>query len=133
MEIYVDFYFIESFYDHFSQFKTKRYYGYQPIIIPDQAKRYLQAYASVIRPLVLEHLDKPVQQSDPLFIQYNGNPQSISHRLSEFTSLYCGVKMASRLLRSLLETSMNQLYTKGLVTSAELAASNLINGHNSVR
>lgn len=57
-----------------TKFKTAGTYGVQPIRLTDLGRKALRMYMDKFRPYAQG--DKPIEQSDKLFIKVNGEPET---------------------------------------------------------
>lgn len=114
-----------------SAFKTRRKYGYQPIIAQKITAKLLKIYLTIVRPKVLE-LNPRAGEHDKLWLNFNGTPvskSSISHKVIKFFKNNGDIHMTSNDIRSLIETSAETLLGNGIITGEERQAVKNVNGH----
>ena len=115
--------------------KTAKYYKYQAITLSEISRKLLSVMSALdlkqhhsvmiilfgkiyelARALSVERLGENSTKAirkGLFFIKWNGNPESVSHRVSSFCSREAKLCMGTGKLRALVETKFEDLYENG--------------------
>jgi hypothetical protein len=129
------------------KFKTSASFGYQPVtgapIFLDHLRVYLRyfRYIFIYIYIVILHYNiisrefdrrkESISDSEPAFIGFHGRPVCIGKLLTKFFRRTLSLHITSNTIRSLVETSTDELCLKGVINKTAKAAVANINGHNS--
>ena len=92
-----------------TQLKTRRSFGYQPILVDEDAKHLFNLYWNVFRPIVAS--TDMCEPTSPLWLEFSGKPcKSFGAKLSNFYLYSQEINISTNRIRSLVETATNSLH-----------------------
>ena len=128
---------IPTSYHTSKEFKTHAKYGYQPVIHVEGNAALLQFYVENLRVQAVQYgfERSPQTYEDPgyLFLTSQGEPmprQSLTHMFTAFFKKG-NLHINTTTVRSLVETTAEQMKNEGKISAVERAAERDINGHSS--
>ncbi len=94
-----------------TQLKTSRCYGYQPVVVDEDAKKLFNLYWTVFRPIVVRDDDDMCQPTSPLWLEFSGKPcKTFGVKLSNFYLNSHEISISTNRIRALVETATNSLH-----------------------
>jgi hypothetical protein len=109
-------------------FKTSEAYGIQAVSLGDISKEILAMYMKFFRPRVVTSRPCP---NDPLFITFHGHPDlRLGRHVTDFFASRLGINITTTLIRSLVESTVEQRYRSGEITLEQREAMSVISGHS---
>ena len=122
---------IKSGFANSSKFKSNHKWGLQPVLAVPLTCRLIKIYASVFRPLAANaHLLQ--NPTDPLWLTFDGEKDdSIGHKVTQNFAEDMQLHITTTIIRSLVETTIDQAFVQGRVSLEEKCAVQAVNGHTS--
>lgn len=112
------------------QFKTNQRWGLQPVTLSDETFELLTFYMAELRPQV--SLISVPNPNDKLWLTHEGKPDnSVGGRVISFFRREIRLHITTTAIRSLVETTMDDLHESGVITHQQKASVQAINGHTS--
>jgi hypothetical protein len=112
------------------RFKTRQRWGLQPVILCDSTGDLLEFYLEYIRPVV--SLYNPPRNDDKLWLRYDGlREEHMGVRVTSFFQREMNLHITTTAIRSLVETTMDDLHEDGFISSSQKSSVHAINGHSS--
>ena len=106
-------------------FKTSHYFGLQPVTTSDLFRYLLKVYMEVFRTRSSHNLP-----SDPLFLSYDNMPLRVGRCVTSFFNRTLNLHITTNTIRSIIETSTEDLHLSGEISNAERSSILNINGHS---
>jgi hypothetical protein len=111
------------------QFKTNDKWGLQPVTLSVRALQLLELYLEFLRPPAADRSEHT--SVDALWITFTGEPDKhVGQRVTAFFKRHLQLHITTTAIRSLVETTMDTLHMKGLITTEQRASVHSINGHS---
>ena len=117
-----------------TNFKTHEKWTFQMVIMSTVSNDLVIIFHDRFRPLAVQNFvpsKKYPKLPDNLWLSWDGTPDNIGVRITQWIKQVYKLDMNSTKLRSLVETSTAQLEKNGDITSKARAACSGINGHTS--
>jgi hypothetical protein len=113
------------------EFKTRITYGYQPVLIPQEASSIYNIYVTVLRPLVKKNLNRRERTNDPFWLKWNGEcERGIGRHVTNYFKRKMGLHITTTAIRSLVATETRDLLDSGDITPAQEVAIANMSGHS---
>jgi hypothetical protein len=106
-------------------FKTSHYFGLQPVTTSDLFRYLLKVYMEMFRTNSSHSLP-----SDPLFLSYDNSPLRVGRCVTSFFNRTLNLHITTNTIRSIIETSTEDLHLNGEISNAERSSILNINGHS---
>jgi hypothetical protein len=116
-----------------TKFKTSFKFGYQAVVLSQESKELLNLYINHFRCKVSSPSDV-ADETKPLWLRWNGDAYSedlIGDAVIAFFKKKANLRCGTTMIRSLIETNMESLHQKNVITKEERAAVSNLNGHSS--
>jgi hypothetical protein len=108
-----------------STFKTSQYFGLQPVTTSDLFRYLLKIYIEKFRTRTSHNLP-----SDPLFLSYDNTPLRVGRYVTRFFKRTLNLHITTNSIRSIVETSAEDLHLSGVISNEERNSILNINGHS---
>jgi hypothetical protein len=117
-----------------TKFKTNKKWGYQFVIVGSVSFDLVKKYHDIFRPLAVSNFIASKEYptlTDGMWLSWDGTPDNVGVRITQWIKGAFGLHMTSNNLRSLVETTTAQLEKAGKISKEARAAVSAINGHTS--
>lgn len=128
---------VEEGHVHSKKFKTNVRYGYQPVILSTISYFFVKIFWEHFRPVAMNNLrtalgdDMPDKSVRSLWVNFDGKPERIGPRVTQYFKRTLGIHITTTAMRSLVETTTETLARAGDITKSQREAVHNINGHTS--
>lgn len=113
-----------------TKFKTRSKYGYQPVTLYMASLELFELYVNKVRPQVRRaHIDGT---EEPLWLHYDGTLlKGVGKHVTRYFKRTLRVSTSTTIIRSLVETEVDQMHKRGVISGEQRIAVQNINGHTS--
>ena len=114
-------------------FKSSYYHSLQAVSSSEMSSKGIQHYVNLARPVVVGNNDALNDDNAPLFLTHTGRGEyQLGTRLSNYFKIRSNgeLKITSTAIRSLYETTSDELYENGRITLEQKNSVTRLGGHN---
>ena len=126
---------LQNGYETSTNFKTANHHSYQAVLSSEMSSKGTEVYVREARRVVVDRANNEALNDDnaPLFLTFTGKADDqIGKRITDYFLMKSQGKLhiTSTGIRSLYETTSNELYEKGTITLQQKNSVSRLGGHN---